>query len=348
MPTFSVTTASLNVYYAPDVFGGMRRQIESLAAQADHQRFELEAAYLTLTANVVISAVQEASLRGQIRAIQEILKIEVDELDLVRQKFKVGVVSRADVLAQKATLQRTRASLPPLRNQLAQVHSRLTALAGRLPSRDVRASFDLDSLGLPRELPVSLPSRLVRQRPDVRAAEAQLHAASAAIGVATANQLPQFSITAALGASATGAETFPGYGVWSVAGSAAQTLFDAGTLLHKKRAAVAAYDQAAAQYRGTVIGAFQSVSNALQALELDAEALAAQASAERTAFASLDLARRQFHANTVDYLTVLNAERTWEQARIGLVQAESNRLTDTAALFQSLGGGWWNRNDARM
>ncbi len=345
IPTFSVTTASLSLFYAPDVFGGMRRQIESLAAQAEYQRFQLEATYLTLTANVVIAAVQEASLRGQIRAVEEILRIDGDELDLVRQKFRVGVVSQADVLLQKAALEQTRASLPALQKQLAQVTGRLTALAGRLPSQEVRATFDLDSLRLPRELPVSLPSRLVRQRPDVRAAEAQLHAASAAVGVATANQLPQFSITAAFGASATGSETFPGSGVWSVAGSAAQTLFDAGALLHKKRAAVAAFDQAAAQYRSTVIGAFHGVSDALRALQFDADALAAQDAAERSAFASLDLARRQFRANTADYLTVLSAERTWEQARTGLVQAQGNRYADTAALFQALGGGWWNRAD---
>lgn len=344
-PTFSVVTASLNVSYVPDVFGGTRRQIESLAAQAEYQRFQLEATYLTLTSNLVVAAVQEAALRAQIEATQEILGIESAELVLVRQRFTVGVVSQADVLLQEAALDQTRATVPPLQKQLAQVRNQLTALSGRLPSQEMGETFDLDSLALPHELPVSLPSRLVEQRPDVRVAEAQLHAASADVGVAIANQLPQFSITGALGTTTTGFGTLPGTGVWSVAGSAAQTLFDAGTLLHKKRAAVAAFDEAAAQYRSTVIRAFQNVSDALRALESDADAVVAQNAAERSAFASLELARRQFHADTIDNLTVLIAERTWQQARINRVQAEGNRYADTAALFQALGGGWWHRTD---
>ena len=200
---------------------------------------------------------------------------------------------------------------------------------------------------LPQDLPVSLPSQLVEQRPDVRAAEAQLHAASAEIGVATANQLPQFTITAALGTASTSFTNMfaPGTGVWSIAGGIAQTLFDAGTLLHKKRAAVAAFEQTAAQYRSTVIRACQNVADALRALQSDADALVAQAAAERSAFASLDLARRQYQLGAIDYLTLLNAQRTWQQARISLVQAEANRYADTAALFQALGGGWWHRSD---
>ncbi len=347
-PTFSVVTASLNVSYVPDVFGGTRRQIESLAAQAEYQRFQLEAAYLTLTSNLVVAAVQEASLRGQIMATEEILKIESAELVLVRQRFRVGVVSQAEVLLQEAAFDQTRATLPPLRKQLAQVRNQLTALAGQLPSQEVSETFDLDTLRLPQDLPVSLPSQLVEQRPDVREAEAQLHAASADVGVAVANQLPQFDITAALGTAATGFSTLPGTGVWSIAGSAGQTLFDTGTLLHKKRAAVAAFDQAAAQYRSTVIKAFQNVSDALRALQADADDLVAQDAAERSAAASLELARRQFHADTVDNLTVLIAERTWQQARIARVQAEGNRYADTAALFQALGGGWWHRTDVNQ
>jgi NodT family efflux transporter outer membrane factor (OMF) lipoprotein len=344
-PTFSVVTASVNVSYVPDVFGGTRRQIESLKAQAEYQRFQLEATYLTLVSNLVVAAVQEASLRGQIAATEQILKIETGELDLIRQRFQVGVVSRADVLLQETTIDQTRATVPPLQKQLAQMRNRLAALAGRLPSQDVGETFDLDSLRLPQDLPVSLPSQLVEQRPDIRVVEAQLHAASAAIGIAIANQLPQFSITAAAGGTATGFANLPGAGVWEVGAGAAQTLFDAGTLLHKKRAAVAAFDQAAAQYRSTVIKAFQNVSDALRALQADADDLVAQDAAERSAFASLDLARRQFHADTIDYVTVLIAERAWQQARINRIQAEGNRYADTAALFQALGGGWWHRED---
>ena len=297
--------------YAPDVFGGTRRQIESLAAQAEYQRFQLEAAYLTLTSNVVVAAVQEASLRGQIAATQDIIKDQAQQLNLVRQRFALGGASQADVLTQEAQLAQTRATLPPLQKQLAQTRNQLTALAGRLPSHEAEEKFDLASMRLPRDLPVSLPSQLVAQRPDVRAVEAQLHAASADIGVATANQLPQFTITAALGTAATGFTNMfaPGTGVWSIAGGIAQTLFDAGTLLHKKRAAVAAFEQTAAQYRSTVIRACQNVADTLRALQADADALVAQAAAERSAVASLDLARRQYQLGAIDYLTLLNAQR---------------------------------------
>jgi NodT family efflux transporter outer membrane factor (OMF) lipoprotein len=344
-PTFSLVTASLEISYAPDVFGGVRRQIESLAAQAEYQRFELEATYLTLSSNVVAAAVQEASLRGQIEATQQILNIESDELDLVRRRFTVGVVSQAEVLLQEATLDQTRATLPPLQKQLAQTRNQLDALIGRLPTEELSETFDLDGVQLPQELPVSLPSRLIEQRPDVREAQAQLHSASADLGVAIANQLPQFAITAGGGVVSSGLDTFPGAGVWSIAGGISQTLFDAGQLLHKKRAAVAALDEAGARYRSTVIRAFQNVSDALRALQSDADDLAAQDAAQRSALASLELARNQLHAETTDYLTVLVAERAWQQARINRVQAEGARYADTAALFQALGGGWWHRSD---
>ena len=345
--TLNVVTPTLSISYAPDVFGGTRRQIESLAAQADYQRFELEATYLSLTSNVVVAAMQEASLRGQIAATQDIIKLQSDQLDVVRQRFTLGGGSRADVLTQDAALAQTKASLPPLQKQLAQTRDQLTALAGRLPSEEISETFDLANLQLPRELPVSLPSRLVEQRPDIRAARAQLATASANIGVAVANQLPQFLISPSVGTVATGFATMfaPGSGVWALAGSVSQTVFDAGTLLHKKRAAVAAYDQAAAQYRSTVNKACQNVADTLRALQSDADALAAESAAERSAFASLDLSRQQYQLGAIDYLTLLNAQRTWQQARISLVQAEASRYSDTAALFQALGGGWWHRTD---
>jgi NodT family efflux transporter outer membrane factor (OMF) lipoprotein len=345
--TFSLVTPTLNVSYAPDVFGGTRRQIESLTAQAEYQRFQLEAAYLTLTSNVVVAAVQEASLRGQIAATQDIIEDQAQQLNLVRQRFALGGASQPDVLTQEAQLAQTRTTLPPLQKQLAQTRNQLTALAGQLPAHEVSETFNLDRMQLPQELPVSLPSQLVEQRPDVRAAEAQLHSASAEIGVATANQLPQFTITAALGTAASGFTNMfaPGSGVWSITGGIAQTLFDAGTLLHKKRAAVAAFEETAAQYRSTVIKACQNVADALRALQSDADSLVAQSAAERSAAASLDLARRQYQLGAIDYLTLLNAQRTWQQARISLVQAEGNRYADTAALFQALGGGWWHRDD---
>ncbi len=347
--TLNLTTAELSVGYVPDVFGGTRRQIESLAAQTGYQLFQLEATYLTLTSNVVATAVQEASLRGQIERTEQTIKVQSQALQLVQQQFQFGAVPKSDVLQQQATLAQTRANLPPLQKRLGQTRDQLARLIGQSPSKPIGATFTLASLKLPGDLPVSLPSTLVRQRPDVRAAEAQLHAASADVGVAIANQLPQFTITAALGGEAGGfAGLFqPGSLIWSAVGGISQKLFDAGTLAHKKRAAVAALDRAAAQYRGTVLTAFQNVADALRALQSDAEALRAQAAAERAAYASFDLAQRQFKLGAIDYLTLLNAERTWDDARVRLVQAQANRYADTAALFQALGGGWWHRNDVK-
>lgn len=345
--TFSLVTSSLNVSYGVDVFGGTRRQLESLGAQVDYQRFELEAAYLTLTSNVVVAAIQEASLRGQIAATRDIIADQQHELDLVHNRFGLGAASRADELTQEAQLAQTKATLPPLEHQLAQTRDQLTALAGKMPSHEIAETFDLAALTLPVELPETIPSKLIDQRPDIRSAEAQLHAASAQIGVATAAQLPQFNIGASAGYLSTGITNMfdPTFGTWSIMGGVTQTLFDAGTLLHKKRAAVAAFDQIAAQYRSTVIKAAQNVADALHALQSDADALNAQNAAERSAFASLDLARRQYALGAIDYLTLLNAQRTWQQARINLVQAQAARYSDTAALFQALGGGWWNRSD---
>jgi NodT family efflux transporter outer membrane factor (OMF) lipoprotein len=344
---FGLVTPELNISYALDVWGGTRRQIESLDAQAQYQRFQLEASYLTLTSNVVVAAVQEASLRGQIAATEDIIRDQAQSLRLVRDRFSLGGASQADVLTQEAQLAQTRATLPPLQKQLAQTRNQLAALAGQLPAHEVSERFALDGLHLPEDLPVSLPSQLVEQRPDVRAAEAQLHSASAQIGVATANQLPQFSITAMLGSATNGFHNMfqPATGIWNIAGGITQTLFDAGTLLHQKRAAVDAFEQTAAQYRSTVIKACQNVADALRALQSDADAMVAAAASERSAAASLDLARRQYQLGAIDYLTLLNAQRTWQQARISLVQAEANRYADTAALFQALGGGWWHRTD---
>ncbi len=345
--TLSLVTASVNVSYAPDVFGGTRRQIESLAAQADDQRFQLEATYLTLTSNLVVAAVQEASLRGQIQATRDIIQLQSEQLDVVQRQFELGGAAKSDVLSQQATLTATEATLPPLQKQLAQTRDQLAALLGRFPNQQPAARFELTSLRLPADLPVSLPSQLVTQRPDIRAAEAALHAASANVGVAIANELPQFTITGQYGSESLGFTNMftPATAIWSIAGGVTQTLFDAGQLLHKKRAAVAAFDQAAAQYRSTVIKAFQNVADTLHALQSDANALRSQATAEQTAAASLDLAQDQYRLGAIAYLTLADAQRTYQQARINLVQAQANRYADTAALFQALGGGWWHRND---
>ncbi|HYB08431.1 MAG TPA: efflux transporter outer membrane subunit [Alphaproteobacteria bacterium] len=347
IPAFNLVTASVNVSYAVDVWGGTRRQVESLQAQAEMDAFELEAAYLTLTSNVVAAAIEEASLRDQIAATQDIIEIESQELDVLQHQFELGGTSKVAVLAQAATLAQTRATLPPLEKQLAQQRDLLANLIGRFPNEVINEKFDIASLQLPQELPVSLPSKLVEQRPDVRAAESELHAASASIGVATANQFPQFDITGQLGSSATGFGGLfsSGTAIWNIAGSATQTIFDADTLLHKKRAAVAAFDASDAIYRSTVLSAFQNVADTLRALESDANAVNAQLAAVRAAADSLAITRTQYQAGAITYLSLLTTEQTYQQARIGLVQAQASRYADTAALFVALGGGWWNRKD---
>ena len=346
-PILTLSSASLNVSYAPDVFGGTRRQIESSTAQAQYQRFALEATYLTLSTNVVNTAVNLASLRDQIAATGQIVQLQSDQLDLLQAQRRLGAIADTDVLTQQTALAQTRATLAPLQKQLAQTRNQLMAYLGRFPNQDKGERFNLASLHLPQELPVSLPSALVGQRPDVRAAEAQLHEASANIGVAVANQLPQFSITGSLGSTvASGSKLFSaGSGVWSLAGAIAQPLFDAGALEHRKRAAVAAYDQSAAQYRGTVITAFQDVANVLRALEADAEALKQQVAAERSAQASLALVQAQYRLGAVAYINLLTAQQTYQNTVLTRVQAQAVRYSDSAALFQALGGGWWNRRD---
>ena len=344
---FNLYQATVNVSYTPDVFGGQRRQIEANAALAEYQRFELEATYLTLTANVVTAAIQEASLRGQIEATQDIIKAESDQLGVVRNQFEVGGANRADVLTQESEVATTQATLPPLQKQLEQQRHVLLALIGRFPSQDRGDHLQLAALRLPTNLPVSLPTQLVEQRPDVRAAEAQLHQASAQIGVAVANRLPQFSLTADYGSAAlTTASLFtPGTAIWSIAAAGTQPIFHGFTLLHQERAARAAYDMADAQYRNTVLVAFQNVADVLRALQLDAATLKAQQRAVRAASDTFDLSRGQYRLGAITYVILLNAERSYQQARLALVQAQAARYADTAALFQALGGGWWNRVD---
>ncbi len=344
---FNLFQATANVSYVPDVFGGQRRQIEVTAATAAYQRFQLEATYLTLTSNVVTALVQEASLRGQIAATRDIIKAETDQLNVVRQQFDVGAATRTDVLTQESEVATTQATLPPLQKQLEQEEHVLLALIGRFPDTRLRDRVTLASLRLPRDLPLTLPSHLVQQRPDVRSAEAQLHEASAQIGVAVAARLPQFNLTADYGSAALTAATLfgPGTIVWSAAASGTQPLFHGFTLLHQERAARAAYDMTEAQYRNTVLTAFQNVADALRALQLDAATLKAQVAALHAASDTLDLARGQYRLGAIAYLTLLNSQRSYAQARLAVVQAQAARFADTAALFQALGGGWWNRVD---
>ncbi|HTG82582.1 MAG TPA: efflux transporter outer membrane subunit [Geobacteraceae bacterium] len=344
---FTLINASVSVSYALDLFGGTRRELEALQAQIDYQSFQLEGAYLTLTSNIVTAAVQEASLRAQLRATREIIAAEEEQLKLVERQVKIGGASLPDQLAQEAQLAQTRTTLPPLEKGLAQTRHQLAALAGRLPGdAGELPEFVLTELTLPPELPVSLPSALVRQRPDIRASEELLHAASAQIGVATANLYPQVTLSGSYGSQATRLENLfsTGTSVWSLGAGVLQPIFRGGELTAKRRAAIAAFDAAEAQYRATVVQAFQGVADVLRALEQDALTLKAQAAAETAAHDSLDLSRKQFEIGAASYLTLLTAERQHKQAQLALVQAQAVRLADTAALFQALGGGWWNRD----
>jgi NodT family efflux transporter outer membrane factor (OMF) lipoprotein len=345
---YTLNNAQVNVSYTLDAFGGIRRQIEALQAQADYTRFSLEASYLALTANVVTAAITEASLRAQVGAQEDIARAQQAQLDITQRRVTAGGASRSDVLLQQATLQATLAALPQLRTQLAQERDLLATYVGALPNEYSDAPFTLDSLRLPVELPLGLPSKLVEQRPDVLEYSALLHQATAQIGVATANMLPQFTLTGNYGGVAQThfADLFsPSSVVWGIAGKIAQPLFQGGQLVHQRRAAVAAAQEAAANYKATVLTAFQNVADALLALSGDAAALAAQTAAERSAAGSLDLIQKQYKAGGASYLQVLTAQQTYQNAAVALVKARAQRFTDTAALFQALGGGWWNRND---
>lgn len=344
---YNLFNTSVSVSYALDVWGGTRREVEALNAQADYQRFQLEATYLTLTSNVVTAAITDASLRAQIDATNDIIKSEQEQLTLVQRQFELGAVAQSDVLSQQSNLAQTQATLPPLQKQLAQQRNQLMAYLGRLPSEDHGEHVNLSGLTLPRDLPVSVPSALVRQRPDIGAAEASLHQATATVGVNVANMLPQVQLTGSYArASLTPEKLFsPGTVAWSAAGSLAQTVFDGGTLFHDKEAAIAAREQSFAQYKSTVINAFRDVADALRAIEADASTLKAQLAYEKAAQQSVTISRTQYLAGAVTYPSVLTAEQNYQQAVVARVKAQAARFNDTAALYQALGGGWWNRVD---
>ncbi|HMI96589.1 MAG TPA: efflux transporter outer membrane subunit [Micropepsaceae bacterium] len=345
--SFDLFNASVSVSYVADVFGQVRRSVEASGALEENSRFQLEATYLTLTSNVITAAIQEASLSAQIAALQDIITAQAQELDLLNQQFELGAVARGDVLAQQSQLAATQASLPPVQKQLEQTRNTISILTGRFPSESQIPNLQLTDLSLPQDLPLSLPSKLIEQRPDIRASEALLHTASAQIGVATANLFPQFTVTGGfsdnaseLGSFFNGANTG-----WSILAGFTAPIFRGGTLRAQERAAYDVFDRTAAQYRGTVLNAFANVANVLAALQLDAENVKTQLYAEQTAQQSLEITQERFQAGAIAYLSLLDAQRTYQQARIALVIAQANRFADTVALFQALGGGWWNRQD---
>jgi NodT family efflux transporter outer membrane factor (OMF) lipoprotein len=342
---FNLYNASVNVSYTLDVFGGIRRQIEGAKAQTEYQRFLLEGVFLTLAANVVTTAIEEASIREQITLTEDIIRTLQKQLTITQQQFDLGANSKGPVLAQQTELTQLRASLPTLQQQLAVARHRLSVLVGDLPTHELDSQFQLADLTLPDDVPLSLPSKLVEQRPDIRAQEAVLHAASAQIGVVQAGIFPDFTISANVGTIAThiGDLFMPGSLIWSTGLNLLQPVFKGGAFIHNKRAALASYQEAAGVYKNTVLQSFQNVVDVLSALENDAAQLQAQNDAAQVALENVELNRQQFQLGAVSYLPLLDAERSYQQIRVGQIKAQAMRLADTAALFQSLGGGWWNR-----
>lgn len=342
--TYNLFNVGVDVSYQLDLFGGNTRALESYAAAVDYQRFQVEATYLTLVSNLVSTAILEASLRAQVKATREVLELLERQLKVVNVQFDAGAVARSAVLTQQTQIAQARATIPPLEKSLAQAQHQLSVLAGRLPSEAGMPEFNVDSLRFPQELPLTLPSSLVRQRPDIRASEALLHEASAQVGVATAAQYPQVTLGAGYGsASSTTSGLFRAdSAIWNFGAGLVQPIFNGGQLSAQKRAAEAAYDQAQAQYRATVLSAFQNVADSLRAIQSDADTLRAQAEAESTARESLRIANEQYRLGAVSFLLLLDTQRSYAQTRIALVQAQAARYASTAALFQALGGGWWN------
>jgi NodT family efflux transporter outer membrane factor (OMF) lipoprotein len=344
---YNLFTPQVSISYVPDVFGLNRRTVESLAAQEQESRFQMIAVYTTLTSNVVVTAIQIGSLQMQIDATRELVGSATDSVKILRLQRDKGYAAGLDVAAVESQLAQFAATLPPLVKQEAQMRDQLAALSGRFPSDAPVATFDLSTLELPQDLPVSLPSALVSQRPDVLQAEANLHDASAKIGIAIANRLPNIVLSANAGSTAAEMTQLfsEGTGFWGIGASLTAPIFQGGTLLHQERAAKAAYEQAAEQYRSTVLTAFQNVADTLTALQQDAEAIKAAADAASAAKVTMDLAQRQWQSGYANYLALLSAQQAYQQGRISLISAQANRFADTAALFQALGGGWWHRAD---
>jgi NodT family efflux transporter outer membrane factor (OMF) lipoprotein len=341
---FSLYTLTGTVSYLLDIFGGQRRTVEGLAAQADYQNYTAQATYLTLLGNVVNAAVAQAAYRAEIEATEQIIAFEKEQLRLTETQFKAGTVPYSTVVSIQSQLAATEATLPPLRLNLNKTQHLLAALAGRTPAEWAAPRLELADFTLPLELPVTLPSALARQRPDILAAEATLHSASANIGVATAALFPSVTLSGNLGQNSSDlAKLFAGpANFYSFGATLATPVFQGGSLWFQRKAAMQAYEASLTDYRQVVVSAFQQVADTLRAVEHDAETLQAQAAALAAAGEALQLLKTNYAAGLVNYLQILTADNAYQQARLGYIQAQALRLQDTAALFIALGGGWWN------
>lgn len=339
---YQLVTPAATISYTPDVWGKYRRTVESLEAQEDIARYQLEAAYLTLTSNVALTAILEASLRAQYAAIEKVIAIQHDVLDMLRKQLDAGWASQVDVLTQEALYAQALQLLPPLQKQIALARNLLTALGGDYSAAQNSIVFRLTELQLPKNVPLSLPSKMVRQRPDVRAAEAGMHMAAADLGVSIAARLPEFSISALGGASAYHFEYVFQQGTlfYNIIGQAATPVFQGFTLLNKQKAAEANFDQASALYRSAVVKAFKDVADMLRALQADSEAVKAAIYAEQVSKKQLDIIRAELKIGAVSVLMLLNAQNNYLMATVSRAQAEGNQLADVAGLFMALGGGW--------
>ncbi len=339
---FNLFTLAATVSYALDAFGGKRREVEGLGAGVDLQRALVSGTYLALSGNIVNTAIARAGYGEQIKATEEIIVLQKEQVGIAENQARAGTIPFSNVLSLESQLASFEASLPPLRQKVRQAEHLLATLVGRAPAEWTPPQVELSDLALPEELPLSLPSELVRRRPDILAAEAELHNASAGVGVATAALFPSFTLTGSYGQNSTSTNALfkSGSNYWSLGADVTTPLFHGGALWFGRKAAIEGYRQSLAVYRQTVLGALSQVADTLSALENDAETLRSQARALRTAEEALALLRANYQAGIVNYLQVLNANVQYEQARIGYIEAKTQRLQDTVALFAALGGGW--------
>ncbi len=346
---FNVTTLSSSVSYALDLFGGERRTVEGLGAQVDQERALTLGTYMVLTGNIVNTCIAIAAYHDEIEAVEQLIALQRDQLSIAEKQYQAGLTRYGALLTLRSQLESLASSLPPLQQQLSQAEHLLATLEGKNTAEFQPPHLTLKEIALPAELPLSLPSELVRQRPDILAAEARLHAASAGIGVATAALFPSFTLNATYGQSSQlmGSLFDSKSSVWGLGANVAAPIFNGGTLSARRKAAMAAYDQSFALYRQTVLAAFAQVADLVRALEHDAEVTAIDARALKDAELSLDLIKVNYRAGMVNYLQVIIADMQYRQSRVSYLQAQARQLQDTTALFVALGGGWPQDREAQ-